>query len=140
MPNDITTPDITIQAVIQEHRNEARRLSSLLRIYPDLTSGLISKKRRFLSSKAINAKATEYEVVTSCSCCPDPELFVKIFVQTEHGRVYGFPVLMKIGERDEGVDYLDTGWEQDLAERGVRPLIIDRLRAHFAEKPEPEDG
>ena len=134
-----TTNRTTIRAVIQEHTNEAARLSSLLRIYPDLTSGVSSKKRRFLSSKVINARATDFEIVASCTCCPDPELFLKIWVDTKHGRVHGVPYQIKIGQREDGLDYPDEGWDEALANRGVRPLIIDKLKAHFTQQPEESE-
>ena len=81
-------------------------------------------------SSAVNSIATEYELAYSCSCCPDPELYVRVFMDTPHGRVYGVPYQMTIGERD-GIDYPADAWDELLRGHGIQSVIIDRLQAHF---------
>lgn len=120
----------TVQTQIAEVQAQAARLTALLEIYPDLTFETNRWRRTFQCSKAVNAIATEYEINYSCGCCPDPALYVRVYVETPHGRVYGLPHQMEIGERDE-IDLPIEGWDSMLRERGVQTGIIERLRAHF---------
>jgi hypothetical protein len=100
-------------------------------MYPDLTERVNRWRKIFLSSKTVNAIATDFEIDVSCGCCPDPELYVRVFIETPHGRVYGVPYQMGIGERDEGVEYPADDWESRLHAHGVHPSIIDRLKERF---------
>jgi hypothetical protein len=120
----------TVQSTIAECRAEASRLAALLEIYPDLQQATNRWRRVFHCSKSVNAVATDFEMGYSCSCCPDPELYVRVFVDTQHGRVYGVPYQISIGERD-GIDYPADAWDDILRDHGIQAGIIDRLKQHF---------
>lgn len=127
----------TVLNHIAEVQAEAARLQALLEMYPDLTFETNRWRKTFQCSKTVNAIATEYEINYSCGCCPDPALYVRVFVSTPHGRVYGVPHQMEIGERDE-IDLPFEGWDSAMRERGVQASIIERLRAHFENQTETE--
>lgn len=121
----------TVQKHIAEVQAEAARLTSLLEIYPDLTFETNRWRRTFQCSRAVNECATDYEIAYSCGCCPDPALYVRVFVETQHGRVYGSPHQIEIGERD-GIDCPIDGWDCYLHSHGIQGSIIERLKVRFA--------
>lgn len=131
----------TVKRRIEEIQAEAARLSALLEMYPDLTLKTDRWRRTVACSKAINASATDYELYYSCGCCTDPALYVRVYCVTPLGKVYGLPLHVEIGERDE-IDLPIEDWDVTLRELGYREEMIERLQEHFDNQAQeaPEEG
>jgi len=125
----------TVQDDITEAQQEAERLTSLLKLFPDLTQETSRWRRVFQCSKSIteNSSATGYEIAYSCGCCPDPAMYVRLYVETPHGKVYGVPHQVCIGERSwDYIDCPERDWEDVLKRCGAPEPLLERLRVHFA--------
>jgi hypothetical protein len=125
-----------IQDDINAAQAEAARLSGLLELYPDLRQETDRWRRVFSCSTSVNTIATHYEIAYSCGCCPDASLYIRLFVETPYGKVYGVPHQIGVGERRswEYFDCPDKDWEKTLKARGAPDHILEKLRAHFADE------
>ena len=132
----------TVQKHIAESHTESHTeagFAALTKIYPDLVQKPKRKGRFLHCSRTVNAIATNYEISYSCRCCPDPAIYVRVFVTTPHGRVYGFPHQIEIGERD-GIDYPLDEWDDALRHQGIQSWVIERLQAHFEQQSQDMEG
>lgn len=123
---------MSVQDDIDKAQAEASRLTSLLGLFPDLTQEQNRWRRVFQCSKTVNATATDYEIAYTCGCCPDPGMLVRLYVETPHGRVYGVPHQVEVGERIDGIDRPHGHWKRTLRACGTLEGIIEKLQAHFA--------
>ena len=123
---------MTVQDEILKSQAQAARLTSLLELFPDLTQEINRWRRVFECSKSVNSLATDYELAHTCGCCPDPGVLVQVYVDTPHGRVYGVPHKIEVGERIDYIDRPHPHWERTLRSCGISEVVIEKVRAHFA--------
>lgn len=130
---------MSIKDEIHKKQAETERLTALLALYPDLTKETNRWGHTFLCSPAINSQATHHELFFSCGCCPDPVMYARMFIETEHGRVYALPHKICIGERLDYRPQPSHDWEETLRGHSAPEAIITQLRKYFDDEARKEE-
>ena len=130
----------SVKRAIADFENEEKkiaRMRKLLERFPDLEL-LHSRWSNLLgyATAQVNPIADQVDIYHSCSCCPDPVLKVRAYIEIDGDKVFTKPGDFSVGEEDEDkhVDVPYEGWREKLKEAGISDAAIEKVAEHFREE------
>ncbi len=126
----------SVEKIIEESEQKISKVLNLIDMFPDISVVTLPGFGRAFSSKLANPRVDNY-IQYSCSCCPDSEIEIRPYLDTEYGRVHSDPPSIIIGEiislDEEEKNIFSEDWDHKLSSLGMSSSFICKVKEEIRE-------